>query len=39
MLNKTMLDELEQITRLKSDFGGMEKEGKMTAHESKVKIN
>ena len=39
MLNKRMVDELEQITRLKSDFGGMEKEGKQTAHESKIKIN
>ena len=39
MLNKKMMDELEQITRLKADFGGMEKEGKQTAHETKVKIN
>ena len=31
MLNKHMIDELEQIKKLNTDFNAMEKEGKQTA--------
>ena len=34
-----MNDQLDQIKKLKNDFNGMEKEGKQTATETKVKIN
>ena len=39
MLNKHMMNELQQINKLKVDFSGMEKEGKKAASETKVKLN